>query len=327
MARFCCYILMILCVATPGLLVAQVQVQVVVDSGSSTTTCTDVFGDPDPTWRVNVENQGWVFYPGTPFCPVSLPNTQYSASYNCPADVPASIQVCFGAFEDDSVLGPCNGLTISCSETVCGDFAIPALDATSGWVLQLPDGLSSDGLVSFTISTIGQTANVTGSKTVRGDFAPGGTIFYTLTLVNNGSCTQADNPGDELIDVLPPQLTVVDTTVVTGGGTVATDGPSNTVTWNGAIAPAGSVVLEIEATIDPGAAGMTISNQATIFFDGDGDGTNESTTSTEGVTTGGPTTFVVFAATAIPTLDGPALLVFGLLIAVSAFVALRRSTS
>ena len=52
-------------------------------------------------------------------------------------------------------------------------------------------------------------ATVTATKTVAGSFVEGGSITYTIVLSNSGNFDQQDNPGNELNDVLPGQLTLV----------------------------------------------------------------------------------------------------------------------
>ncbi len=130
---------------------AQVTVSVVINSGNATTTCTDLLSPPDPMWRVNIENQGWSTYPRIGNCWTALPNTQYTATYNCPADVPAQLNLCFRAFENDGLPFTCL-ITEECAETICQDFAIPA-SGSANYTLALPADLSSGGSVSFTITT------------------------------------------------------------------------------------------------------------------------------------------------------------------------------
>ncbi|HSS49574.1 MAG TPA: IPTL-CTERM sorting domain-containing protein, partial [Thermoanaerobaculia bacterium] len=138
---------------------------------------------------------------------------------------------------------------------------------------------------------------------------------------------QADNPGNEFTDVLPPTLALVSATS-SSGTAVATTG-TNTVTWNGAIPASGSVTITITATILPAAAGMTVSNQGTIAFDADGNGTNESTAQTDdpGVAgTANPTSIQVAAVSPgeIPTLSAFGLALLGLILAGVAFAVLKR---
>lgn len=118
---------------------------------------------------------------------------------------------------------------------------------------------------------------VSGSKTVAGDFSEGGTVTYTITL-HNSAGVQADNPGNEFVDVLPSDLTLVSASA-TSGTAVASVG-TNTVTWNGSIPASGDVTITITATITA-LQGTRISNQGTINYDSDGNGTNETSVQTE----------------------------------------------
>ncbi|UXI67050.1 DUF11 domain-containing protein [Tahibacter amnicola] len=140
-------------------------------------------------------------------------------------------------------------------------------------------------------------ASVSGTKTVAGSFNTGGTVTYTVILNNAATGAQPDNPGNEFTDVLPAGLTL-DSAVATSGTASATVA-TNTVTWNGTIAPlGGQVTLTISATVNAG-AGTMISNQGTISFDGDGNGTNESSTVTDDPNVGGATDATVFTSTPV----------------------------
>ncbi len=118
-------------------------------------------------------------------------------------------------------------------------------------------------------------ALVTGTKTVSaGPYTEGGNVTYTITLTNSGNATAPDSAGAELTDVLPASLTLVSANA--SSGTAVANVGTNTVTWNGAIPASGSVTITINATIDAGTAGATITNQGTIAYDANNDGTNES---------------------------------------------------
>ena len=135
-------------------LFGQFNVQVTVNNGSATTTCTDPFGTPDPTWSINVQGQGWVNYPGTAFCPSPLPNTQFDENYRCIMDVPPTVQVCLRAFENDPFfLDPCTEV-LTCQVEECFDFAIP-MTGSVDYDLNLTDGLASDGQANITIAVNG----------------------------------------------------------------------------------------------------------------------------------------------------------------------------
>ncbi|HEY4564678.1 MAG TPA: IPTL-CTERM sorting domain-containing protein, partial [Thermoanaerobaculia bacterium] len=133
----------------------------------------------------------------------------------------------------------------------------------------------------------------------------------------------ADNPGDEFTDTLPAGLTLTGASATSG--VAATSG--NTATWNGAIPAGGSVTISITANIDPGTAGMTLCNQATIAYDADGDGTNESIGFSDDPDEPGPADpccFRVLFMKEIPALSGDGLAALALLLAGLAVLRLRR---
>src|SRR6185369_6371615 len=149
---------------------------------------------------------------------------------------------------------------------------------------------------SFTLN-VSSPATLSGTKTVSGTFNVGNTITYTVILSNSGPATQLDNPGNEFTDVLPSGLTLVSANATSG--TPVTNVGANTVTWNGSIASGGSVTIQINATINNGQAGQTITNQGVINFDADGNGTNEASTVTDDPSVAGsanPTSFKVNSA-------------------------------
>jgi uncharacterized repeat protein (TIGR01451 family) len=139
---------------------------------------------------------------------------------------------------------------------------------------------------SATATTTVQTPpDVYATKAVSGVAFVGAPLTYTIVLYNNGSTPQLDNPGDELVDVLPASLTLVSADATSGSAvaTVAT----NTVTWNGSIPAGGSVTVTILAQVGSGVTlGDVISNQATVSYDADGNGTNESSAPSDDPATG-----------------------------------------
>jgi outer membrane protein assembly factor BamB len=120
-----------------------------------------------------------------------------------------------------------------------------------------------------------------------------------------------------MTDVLPSSLTLIGASA-TSGTAVANVG-TNTVTWNGSIPKNGSVTVTINATIKVGTAGTTISNQASIAYDEDGNGTNEASATSNVVSfTPGP-------ASSIPALSTIALLTLAASLALLALMKLRFS--
>lgn len=177
----------------------------------------------------------------------------------------------------------------------------------------------------------GTASSFTATKTVSGDFVPGGTIFYSIRLETSPTGMQ-DNPGDELVDVLPAEvrLTNLSASVTpVGSGNLRYVPETHTVTFNGTYA-AGAIVLGLTAVIDEAAAGRTISNQAVFYYDADGDGTNESSRLTDDPGTSAvddPTTFVVAGSlpfAEVPTLGEAGLAALITSLACAALISMRR---
>lgn len=134
--------------------IAQFNVKITVNGGTSSTTCTDPLGTPDPQWAVNVNNQGWVIYPSMWGCYNNFPNVQFDQTYQCLADVPPTIQVCFRAFENDAfILDLCNPV-LSCLAETCIDVPVP-LQGSQNFTIQLPANLPSGGSADLTIQATG----------------------------------------------------------------------------------------------------------------------------------------------------------------------------
>ncbi len=182
------------------------------------------------------------------------------------------------------------------------------------------------GAADATSFIVGSPATLSASKSVSGDFVVGSVVTYTIVINNTSAFTQNNNPGDELVDILPSQLTLISASATSG--TANADVPTNTVTWNGSIPANGSVTVTIQASIDQDATGV-ISNQATVSYDADGNGTNESSTSTDDpgqVGAADPTTFTLLGAIDVP-IDPLGLAVLLMLLGGTAVMFLRRRTA
>jgi fimbrial isopeptide formation D2 family protein/uncharacterized repeat protein (TIGR01451 family) len=168
------------------------------------------------------------------------------------------------------------------------------------WTLSAQDFFSADtgSIRAFSLIITTDTADVSATKTVAGTFAEGGTVTYTITSTNSGGVAAADNPGNELDDVLPTSLTLV--SAVASSGTAVANLGTNTVTWNGAIPAASSVTVTITATVNAGTEGQTISNQASVAWDADGNGTNEATALSDDPSVAGTADPTSFDVTVIP---------------------------
>ena len=171
------------------------------------------------------------------------------------------------------------------------------------WELQATDFVESEtGKVNaFTVTVwpqacarVERPVAIAATKTVTGTFAPGDPVTYTVTLTNTGLGLQADNPGDEYVDVLPPQLTLPPQSVSATSGAITSAG--NTVRWNGALDAGAEVVLTINANLNMGTDGMQVSSQGTVSYDPGHAGVNNGTLATDDPGLPGaadPTVFVV----------------------------------
>ncbi len=153
MNRFCLPVFLFLFFVFLSSSLAQYSLRIYILDGNATTTCTDIFSDPDPMWSVQIEGQGWVSYPALGPCFTALPNLQYQASWQCLADIPDSIEICLRAFENDpGFFNPCD-VVPDCEESICTK--VPYLRQDTQVVqIQLPGGGSSEatatlGLLSF----------------------------------------------------------------------------------------------------------------------------------------------------------------------------------
>ncbi len=172
---------------------------------------------------------------------------------------------------------------------------VPANTTLTATVTAASDGTDPNAANSSATATtlVLSPAHLGASKSAP-PVAPIGQGFtYTITLTNSGPSAQNDNPGDEFYDTLPAPLVPTDASASDGVATV--DVPSRTVHWNGRIPANGSVTLLITAsvprTVSPG---TVLSNQATVQFDADGDGSNESSALSDD-----PLTAAAFDATAV----------------------------
>ncbi len=157
------------------------------------------------------------------------------------------------------------------------------LDLSSATNATIEDGT---GVATVTNDDAATVVIGTRSKTVAtAPFVPGSPVTYTVTLSNVGSATQADNAGHELVDVLSSDLTSISASATSGTASVS----GSTVSWDGSIPSGGSVTITIGAAVKATVGvGTVVSNQATIAFDADVDGTNEASALTDDPGLGGP---------------------------------------
>ena len=178
------------------------------------------------------------------------------------------------------------------------------------YVSQSPSGdkmSSPSGVLEFSGVVSTPFASVSASKSVTGHFHEGGTVSYAIRLTNSGPAPAQNTAADELQDTVPASLTVTGADDGGDPGTVTVVG--NDVRWNGSLQPGASVTVTIQASIHPGTAGSVISNQGTIDYDSDGDGTADTTAPTDDPALPGatdPTSFTVTVPVASDLVPGSA---------------------
>lgn len=108
------------------------------------------------------------------------------------------------------------------------------------------------------------------------------TLRYRITISNTGSADQNDNPGNEFEDYLPENTTYVAGSVFSEYGTISYDSGENKIIWNGNVPAETSRILEFKVTINQSLEnGVIISNQGTVYWDSNEDGTNDATELTD----------------------------------------------
>jgi len=110
----------------------------------------------------------------------------------------------------------------------------------------------------------------------------GDTIKYTITISNTGEADQSNNPGNEFEDYIPDNVTYVEDSETATSGNINYDSQNNMITWDGSIPSESAVSLTFKITINEGLKnGTIISNQGTVYWDSNEDGTNDATELTD----------------------------------------------
>lgn len=168
-----------------------------------------------------------------------------------------------------------DGETRTITVPVDGDTLVEA-DETFTVALAAPTPASvtlARATATATVRNDDGAAQLIASKRVSRIGTPTVPVLYEIVLRNTGAGAQADDPGsDELVDVLPASLALRTATATSGN--IGVDLPANTVRWNGALAAGASVTVMIEADVVATTSGP-ISNRATLRYDSDGDGEND----------------------------------------------------
>ncbi len=106
------------------------------------------------------------------------------------------------------------------------------------------------------------------------------TLKYIITISNTGAANQNNNPGNEFEDIIPINTTYVPNSATATSGAISYSGGK--IIWNGGVPSESSVALTFNVTVDAGVEnGTIISNQGTVYWDSNEDGTNDATELTD----------------------------------------------
>ena len=160
---------------------------------------------------------------------------------------------------------------------------------------------------------------------------PGDIICYTAWINNTGDADSNDNPGNEFEDPIPENTTynagslqindVNESDNITDG--IGYDAVNDTIIWNGNITAGCSIKIRFCVTVDTNVTtGMVISNQGIVYYDRNGNGTNDAEEPTDDPGTeeiNDPTNLEVASTMLVPAMTPVGMMALvGLLSAVAA---------
>jgi len=113
------------------------------------------------------------------------------------------------------------------------------------------------------------------------DLECGDRIKYEIRISNTGSSDQNNNPGNEFEDNIPENTTYAGSATA-NFGTISYNAGENKIVWNGAIPATSTCVLTFDVTVNSSLEnGALVSNQGTVYWDSNEDGTNDKTELTD----------------------------------------------
>ncbi|MGB9593757.1 MAG: hypothetical protein ACPL7R_06440, partial [Anaerolineae bacterium] len=155
-----------------------------------------------------------------------------------------------------------NGTLITNTATVSADRLSPVTATVTSTVTSAP---------------VGNVAK-TGTDVNGGNVVPGDRLNFQVVLWNTGDMNQGNNAGDEFWDVLSPHVTLVAGTLAATSGTATYNSGAHRIEWNGPVNVGQPVTITYSADVKlPLNNGTSVQNTAYFTYDGNGDGTNETT--------------------------------------------------
>jgi len=117
-----------------------------------------------------------------------------------------------------------------------------------------------------------------------GDVECNDILRYAITISNTGAAAQSNNPGNEFEDYIPEDTTYVPGSAYSQYGIINYSSSDNKIIWDGGIPAETSRILEFKVIIDQNLPNnQIISNQGTVYWDSDEDGTNDATELTDDI--------------------------------------------
>ncbi len=142
---------------------------------------------------------------------------------------------------------------------------------------------ASDGVSGFEFWRVPRSslgAHLTATKRVSGQFVAGGLVTYTIVLTNTGAAAQLLNSGLQLEDPISGNLLFQSSSATSGTISHSVSVPQ--INWSGEILAGGQVTIVLTFRVLPGAPAETvITNQATVHFDSDADGIDDTDITTD----------------------------------------------
>ena len=144
---------------------------------------------------------------------------------------------------------------------------------------------ASDGGSGFELWRVPRASlgpRLSATKTVSGQFVAGGLVTYTVVITNSGPAAQLRGPELQFEDVIPENLTYVSASTSSGFPVVVLGATTTTVAWGVEIRAGEQQTITIRCRVKAGVPPETsIVNQATIHYDADADGTNDTDVPTD----------------------------------------------
>lgn len=129
----------------------QGQVRLEITGAEIYSTCFDVSKEKDMVYGVSIDGSEVVYYAENSICFDSLPRKPWVLDYECPKDIPDSLDICFEIFENDGLIYTCQVLK-ACPAQICTKIPLPKTLGSSPELISISQENDSWGKLYFTVS-------------------------------------------------------------------------------------------------------------------------------------------------------------------------------